>query len=84
MAEANIVRYKATIAYDGSGFSGFQIQPNGRTVQEEIEKALKKSIKASSHGFILLEEQTQVFMQRIWYYTSTFQEKSRQMDCFEH
>lgn len=42
MTEANIVRYKATIAYDGSGFSGFQIQPNGRTVQEEIEKALKE------------------------------------------
>ncbi len=35
------VRYKATIAYDGTDFSGFQIQPNARTVQGEIEKALK-------------------------------------------
>lgn len=35
------VRYKATIAYDGTGFAGFQIQPNARTVQGEIEKALK-------------------------------------------
>ncbi|MBP2097774.1 tRNA pseudouridine(38-40) synthase TruA [Enterococcus rivorum] len=35
-------RYKAIIAYDGTNFNGFQAQPNGRTVQEEIEKTLKK------------------------------------------
>lgn len=35
------IRYKATIAYDGTNFSGFQIQPNQRTVQGELEKALK-------------------------------------------
>jgi tRNA pseudouridine38-40 synthase len=33
-------RIKCTIAYDGTNFSGYQIQPKGRTVQEEIEKAL--------------------------------------------
>ncbi|MFS0644936.1 tRNA pseudouridine(38-40) synthase TruA [Siminovitchia sp. 179-K 8D1 HS] len=38
-------RYKGTIEYDGSGFSGYQIQPKGRTVQEEIEKVLKKMHK---------------------------------------
>ncbi|MBS4201581.1 tRNA pseudouridine(38-40) synthase TruA [Bacillus sp. FJAT-49732] len=38
-------RYKGIVAYDGSGFSGYQIQPNGRTVQEEIEKALGKMHK---------------------------------------
>ena len=32
------VRYKAIIAYDGTQFNGFQKQPNGRTVQEELEK----------------------------------------------
>lgn len=37
----DMVRYKATIAYDGTDFAGFQIQPNARTVQGEIEKALK-------------------------------------------
>ncbi|WP_099222876.1 tRNA pseudouridine(38-40) synthase TruA [Listeria costaricensis] len=40
-----MARYKATIAYDGSGFNGYQIQPNGRTVQAEIEKALQKMHK---------------------------------------
>src|SRR5699024_2191505 len=35
-------RVKCTIAYDGSNFSGFQIQPNKRTVQGELEKALAK------------------------------------------
>lgn len=40
-ARMDTVRYKATIAYDGTDFAGFQIQPNARTVQGEIEKALK-------------------------------------------
>ncbi|HHW38686.1 MAG TPA: tRNA pseudouridine(38-40) synthase TruA [Bacillales bacterium] len=35
-------RLKCTIAYDGTNFSGFQVQPNGRTVQGDIEKALYK------------------------------------------
>ncbi|MDP1881131.1 MAG: tRNA pseudouridine(38-40) synthase TruA [Parachlamydiaceae bacterium] len=33
--------YKLTIAYDGSDFNGWQIQPNGRSIQELIENALK-------------------------------------------
>lgn len=37
-----MVRYKAIIAYDGTNFSGFQRQPNGRTVQEELEKLLSR------------------------------------------
>ncbi len=34
------MKYKLTIAYDGTPFAGWQIQPNGPTIQEEIEKAL--------------------------------------------
>lgn len=37
-----MTRYKAIIAYDGTNFNGFQKQPNGRTVQEEIEQTLTK------------------------------------------
>jgi len=33
--------YKAIIAYDGTDFLGYQIQASGRTVQGEIEAALK-------------------------------------------
>ncbi|QEK11201.1 tRNA pseudouridine(38-40) synthase TruA [Crassaminicella thermophila] len=36
---------KLTIEYDGTNFYGWQRQKYGRTVQEEIEKALKKIIK---------------------------------------
>ena len=33
--------YKLTIAYDGTQYSGWQVQPNANTVQAEIVKALK-------------------------------------------
>lgn len=33
------MRYKITFSYDGTNFSGYQIQPNLRTVQEELNKA---------------------------------------------
>ena len=34
-------RYFIQLAYNGSNFNGWQIQPNGITVQEEIEKAME-------------------------------------------
>lgn len=37
-----MTRYKAIISYDGTDFSGFQRQPNARSVQEEIEKTLQR------------------------------------------
>jgi tRNA pseudouridine38-40 synthase len=35
-------RYKCIILYDGTNFSGYQVQPNKRTVQSEFEAALAK------------------------------------------
>jgi tRNA pseudouridine38-40 synthase len=35
-------RIICTISYDGTGFSGYQVQPAKRTVQGELEKALEK------------------------------------------
>ena len=32
--------FKITVAYDGTDFVGWQIQPNGPTIQEELQKAL--------------------------------------------
>lgn len=37
-----MTRYKAIISYDGYAFSGFQRQTQERSVQEEIEKTLKR------------------------------------------
>lgn len=37
--------YKAQIAYDGTGFAGFQFQKNASTIQEEINKTLEKLLK---------------------------------------
>ncbi|QFG00835.1 tRNA pseudouridine(38-40) synthase TruA [Psychrobacillus glaciei] len=34
------MRLKAIISYDGSGFSGYQVQPEKRTVQQELERVL--------------------------------------------
>lgn len=33
---------KLTIEYDGTGYAGWQVQPNGLSVQEVLEKALEK------------------------------------------
>jgi tRNA pseudouridine38-40 synthase len=40
-------RLKCIISYDGSAFSGYQVQPSHRTVQSVIEDALKKMHKGS-------------------------------------
>ncbi|GAA0304294.1 tRNA pseudouridine38-40 synthase [Gracilibacillus halotolerans] len=39
------MRMKMVISYDGTNFSGYQIQPGKRTIQGEIEKALGKMHK---------------------------------------
>lgn len=43
---ASHYRYKMIIAYDGLHYSGWQIQPNGRSIQQEIEQALLILCKA--------------------------------------
>ena len=48
-------RYKCLVSYDGTGFEGYQIQPNGRTVQGELERVLIKlhkgvPVKVSGSG----------------------------------
>jgi len=35
-------RFKATVEYDGTEFAGFQVQPDARTVQGELEAALAR------------------------------------------
>ncbi|MCA0972624.1 tRNA pseudouridine(38-40) synthase TruA [Halobacillus litoralis] len=38
-------RLRCIIQYDGTHYAGYQVQPNGNTVQAELEKALKKMHK---------------------------------------
>lgn len=45
MKETKTTRIMCTVKYDGSKFFGYQIQPKGRTVQQEIERALRKICK---------------------------------------
>ena len=35
-------RLKLTVAYDGTNYCGWQIQPNGITVEEVLNRALRK------------------------------------------
>lgn len=39
------MRYKATVAYHGAAYQGWQIQPHGNSVQQEIENVLFKMHK---------------------------------------
>lgn len=39
------MRLKCTIQYDGSNYAGYQIQPNAKTIQEEIESILTRMHK---------------------------------------
>ncbi|WP_226038456.1 tRNA pseudouridine(38-40) synthase TruA [Aquibacillus saliphilus] len=41
-------RIKCEVSYDGTNFSGYQVQPNGRTIQEDVETALKKLHKGKA------------------------------------
>ena len=38
-------RYFVEFAYDGTDYHGWQIQPNGNSVQEELQKALSISLE---------------------------------------
>ena len=35
-------RYKAVVEYDGSGFNGWQSQPNGNTIQQCIQNSFQE------------------------------------------
>ncbi len=37
-----VVRYRMTVAYDGGAYAGWQIQAHHRTIQGELERALKQ------------------------------------------
>lgn len=45
-------RYSLLIAYDGSAYAGWQVQPNSRTVQSELEAALRRiaGVPVKLHG----------------------------------
>lgn len=46
-------KIKCTVSYDGTKFSGSQIQPNKRTVQQEIEKVLTRIHKGKEKKIVL-------------------------------
>ena len=46
-------RYKVTLAYDGTNFAGFQVQPHQRTVQGVLEKAVNRMNKADNYVHVV-------------------------------
>ena len=54
------MRVKMVVAYDGTNYSGWQIQPNGVTIEQKLNEALQA---ARTRGYILWE--TSVFLIRI-------------------
>ena len=41
-------RYFIYMAYDGTAYHGWQIQPNGTSVQETLEKALSMILRSET------------------------------------
>lgn len=41
--------YKITITYDGTNYSGWQVQPNGISIQEKIQEALSIFLRHNTH-----------------------------------
>ena len=52
------MRYKITIHYDGSYFSGWQLQKNQNTVQGLLEKIFKKISKTSNRIIVFGSSRT--------------------------
>lgn len=46
MSDLPLARFRATIHYDGTAFRGWQLQPERRTVQREVESALARLVSA--------------------------------------
>ncbi len=42
MGEAACNRFRITVAYDGTAYGGWQVQPNANTVQAELQAVLKR------------------------------------------
>lgn len=69
-----MVRVKCSVSYDGSKFHGFQVQNKLRTVQGEIQKALKIYAKKRLL-FMVQEEPMQRFMELNKFFILILQEK---------
>ena len=56
------MRYFMTFSYDGSNFSGYQKQPREKTVQGELEKALKEIKQVKSVKVVLEEKKVEIIL----------------------
>ncbi len=43
------MRVKLTVAYDGSAYCGWQVQPNGNTIEAELNRALSDLLREEIH-----------------------------------
>ncbi|WP_089120569.1 tRNA pseudouridine(38-40) synthase TruA [Secundilactobacillus pentosiphilus] len=48
-----MLRYKITLAYDGTNFAGFQRQPNKRTIESELTRVVNKMAKNPTPGIVV-------------------------------
>lgn len=56
--EKEVKRVKMTVAYDGTNYKGWQVQPNGITIEEVLNRHLSsllgggdRSDRRKPHGF---------------------------------
>ena len=72
------MRIKLTVAYDGTNYHGWQVQPNGITIEEVLNKALSDLFEQPI-SVLGAAEQTQVSMPwEMWLYSTWSREWSQQ------
>ena len=58
-------RYFITFSYDGTNYHGWQIQPNGNSIQEELQKALNRMGPISEHQHKVLGSMANSIVNRL-------------------
>ena len=75
------LKFKLTIAYDGTAYQGWQVQKTGTGVQEKVEAALAKLFPSVNRAFTVPAARTRAFTRSAWWRISKFRAPNAKCRC---